>query len=54
MFAARQRSFFSKLGGIDGSVGFVKVPFRIGEVLSRENVLDLFFFFSEFQGYRLH
>ena len=49
MYAARQKSFFSKLGGIDGFVGFLNVPFTIGEVLSRENVLDLF---SSFQSFK--
>ena len=47
--AARQKSFFSKLGGIDGFVGFLKVPFRIVKVLSRENVLDLFPYFESFE-----
>ena len=35
MYAAQQKSFFSKLVGIDGFVGFQKVPFKIVKVLSR-------------------
>ena len=39
----------AKLGGIDGFVGFLKVPFKIVKVLSRENVLDLFPYFESFE-----
>ena len=43
MYAAQQKSFFSKLVGIDGFVGFQKVPFKIVKVL------DLF---SSFQSFK--
>ena len=39
----------AKLGGIDGFVGFLKVPFRIVKDRSRENVLDLFPYFQSFR-----
>ena len=47
--AGRQKSFLSKLGGVDGFVGFLKVPLRIVKVLSRENVLELFSYFESFE-----